>query len=151
LVAARAGSRAALGRLLELCSLQLFPLAQQQLAADLQAKLGASDLIQETLAEAFRDFRQFEGQTEVELLAWLRRILPHNPCNLGNYYRNTDKRRLDREVAPHDGLSGSDMLQEIPDDSTTPSQKALRREEAEAMEQALERLPEDYRRVILLH
>jgi Sigma-70 region 2 len=34
----------------------------------------ASDLIQETMLEAYRDFHRFRGVTEAEWLAWLRQI-----------------------------------------------------------------------------
>src|SRR5712691_7213043 len=151
LAAAQAGSREALGRLLEACRPFLLPLAQRQLATDLQAKAGASDLVQETFAEAFRDFPQFLGRTEPELLAWLQRILRHNAVNLANHFRHTDKRRLDRERSLEAGQSCSDGAEQLADDSKSPSGKAMQREEAEVLQRALERLPEDYRRVILLH
>jgi RNA polymerase sigma-70 factor, ECF subfamily len=38
---------------------------------DLQAKGGGSDLVQETLLDAHKDFDRFTGRTEQEFLAWL--------------------------------------------------------------------------------
>src|SRR5262249_25191343 len=46
--AARAGSAQALGEALEACRGYLLQIARQELDADLQAKGGASDLVQET-------------------------------------------------------------------------------------------------------
>jgi hypothetical protein len=59
--AARAGSAEALGRLLEGCRAYLLLAANRQLDADLQAKGGPSDLVQETFLEAQKDFPPFQG------------------------------------------------------------------------------------------
>jgi RNA polymerase sigma-70 factor (ECF subfamily) len=48
---ARKGSREALGRLLETCRPYLLLVANNELDRDLQAKAGASDLVQETFIE----------------------------------------------------------------------------------------------------
>ena len=64
---ARAGSREALGRALDACRGYLLLVAQGELAPDLRAKGGASDLVQETLLEAYRDFALFHGGSEGEL------------------------------------------------------------------------------------
>jgi RNA polymerase sigma-70 factor, ECF subfamily len=59
--AARAGSREALGRALEIHRHYLLAIAERQLDPDLRSKGGASDLVQETFLEAQRDFAQFGG------------------------------------------------------------------------------------------
>src|ERR1700758_3344213 len=56
-------------------------LALTQLGRHLRAKCDASDIVQQTLLEAHRDFAGFQGEHEGELLAWLRRILAHNLFN----------------------------------------------------------------------
>ena len=55
LAAARAGSREALGRVLESCRGYLLLIAQQELDPALQARGGASDLVQQTFLEAQAD------------------------------------------------------------------------------------------------
>src|SRR5438874_1463377 len=97
LAAARAGSSEALGNVLETCRAYLLLIARQELDTELQAKGGASDLVQETFLEAQRDFRQFAGQTEEELLAWLRRLLLNNVANFRRRYRETAKRDVNAE------------------------------------------------------
>src|SRR5262245_9458706 len=79
---ARAGDGPALGQLLELYRNYLALLARYQIGRRLQGKVDASDLIQETFLEAYRDFPQFRGNTEAELVSWLRRILAFNLANL---------------------------------------------------------------------
>src|SRR5215470_14425159 len=98
LPAARTGSAEALGRLLEGCRGYLLLVAQRELAPDLQAKGGASDLVQETLLDALRDFPRFQGTSEAEVLAWLRRLLLNNLVSFTRRYRDAGKRQIGREV-----------------------------------------------------
>src|SRR5260370_34071217 len=98
---ARAGDGRALGRLLELYRNYLTMLARLQIGRRLQGKADASDLVQETFLEAYRDFGQFQGSTEQELASWLRRILAWNLANLVQHYCGAQRRdvRLERELA----------------------------------------------------
>jgi RNA polymerase sigma-70 factor, ECF subfamily len=148
--AAHGGSGEALGRLMENCRRYLLLVANRELDSDLQAKAGASDLVQETFLEAQRDFAQFQGSTEAELLAWFRRILFNNLVNHARRYCETGKRQLAREVSIDAGGSSSNLARVLDADTSSPSERAMKREEAESTERALERLPEQYRQVIHL-
>jgi RNA polymerase sigma-70 factor (ECF subfamily) len=149
LEAARRGSSEALGRVLELCRPYLLQVANDQLADDLQAKLGASDLVQDTFLEAQRDFGGFQSCSEEELRAWLRRILLNNLANLNRHYRHTDKRQLEREVSLPDA-AGGELSRPLADPGPSPSSQAGARERDQRLEQALARLPESQRQVIRL-
>jgi RNA polymerase sigma-70 factor (ECF subfamily) len=148
LSAARNGSRDALGSVLEACRRYLLGVARYELHDDLKAKGGASDLVQDTFLDAHRAFVHFQGNSEVELRAWLRRLLQHRAAKFGRRYRTTQKRRLARETALSvAGLAaGSGPRAAVP----SPSTQLVAREQAQRLRQALERLPEDYRRVIAL-
>src|SRR5260370_27853733 len=100
LTSARAGSREALGQALDCCRNYLLKVAQRELDPDLRAKGGASDLVQETFLEAQRDFAQFQGSSEVELRAWLSRLLVNNVCNFSRRLREPPQRPLPRGAAP---------------------------------------------------
>src|SRR5262249_21168378 len=63
------------GRPLEAFRDYLRLLAGLNLDPRLRSKLDPSDLVQETLLKAHRNFAQFRGQTDAELSSWLRRIL----------------------------------------------------------------------------
>src|SRR5262245_48250334 len=91
LAAARSGSREALGLLLDTCRRYLLLVADRELAQELKAKGGASDLVQETFLEAQRDFAGFQGSSEDEFRAWLRRLLLNNLANFARRYRETTK------------------------------------------------------------
>jgi RNA polymerase sigma-70 factor (ECF subfamily) len=149
LAAARAGSQEALGQALEACRGYLLLIAQRELGAPLQAKGGASDLVQETLMEAVRDFGHFQGTSEDELLHWLRRLLLNNLADFTRQYRETGKRQIDREIRLEGGDS-SDERGGLAASLPSPSNEAIAIEQAEAIRRAVEQLPEDYRRVLVL-
>src|SRR5215468_6351850 len=98
LAAARAGSRQALGEALESCRRYLLLVAQRELDPELQAKGGASDLVQETFLEAQRDFTRFEGTSDAELRAGLRGLLRSQLGHFARRYRDTGKREVAREI-----------------------------------------------------
>ena len=150
LPAARAGSREALGKVLEAARHYLLAIARQDLDPDLRAKNSPSDVVQETFVEAQRAFGQFHGDTEDELLAWLRQLLLHRVGKLRRRYRDTQKRRLAREVALGGDESTDGPAGRLAANMPSPSGQAMAHEQDKALQEALERLPEDYRRIITL-
>jgi RNA polymerase sigma-70 factor (ECF subfamily) len=138
------------GELLERFRAYLLLVANEELDTDLQAKLGASDLVQETLLEAHQDRSGFRGNTYGEFLGWLRQILLNNLANYRRHYQQTGKRRTAREFSLDADGSVSGFNVELVDDTTSPSGKAIRREEADALQGALDKLPDDYRQVLIL-
>src|SRR5438067_4929079 len=146
---ARAGSREALGEVLEAYRAYLLLIANRQLDPELRAKGGASDVVQETFLEAQRDFGGFHGGSEEELQAWLRQLLLNNVANFGRRYRGTDKRRLNREVALEPETPSGQGDRGLAADTLSPSGRAMAAEEVQALQAALQRLPDDYRQVIV--
>jgi RNA polymerase sigma-70 factor (ECF subfamily) len=148
LTAARAGSREDLGRALEACRRYLLLIAGRELAPDLRAKGGASDLVQQTFLEAHQGFGRFEGGSPEEFRGWLRRILRNNVANFTRHYRDAACRRVtaERPLAAGDSAADDDLAAS----TLTPSGNAIAREQAEAVQRALARLPEDYRLVLAL-
>jgi RNA polymerase sigma-70 factor (ECF subfamily) len=106
-------------------------------------------VVQQTFLEAHRDFAQFRGGNASALRLWLHRLLRNNVANVNRYYRAA--RRGVRREQPFDaGDSLSAAGPGVAADTLSPSGHAVANEQAEALAQALERLPEDYRRVITL-
>jgi RNA polymerase sigma-70 factor (ECF subfamily) len=149
---ARAGSGPALGQLLELYRKYLSLLARLQIGRRLQGKVDASDLVQEAFLRAYRDFAQFRGNTEEELLGWLRQILSARLSDLIRHYLGAKCRdvRLERELEADVDKSSHVLDQGLVAPHSSPSQQAIRRERAVLLADALDRLPEDYREVIIL-
>src|SRR5262249_8249416 len=124
---ARRNQPGELDRLFASCRNYLAVLARAQVESWLRAKVDASDLIQQTLLEAYRDFDHFRGSTEAGWLAWLRRIRAHTAATFIRQYRGTAKRQARREVAlgrPGDGSSAGGFLDPA-DECETPSQQLL--------------------------
>jgi RNA polymerase sigma-70 factor (ECF subfamily) len=142
---ARAGSQEALGQLLQACRGYLLSIANRELDAALAGKLGASDLVQETLLEAQHDIGQFRGACEADLLAWLRQILDHNLRDVRRRYMEAGKRCVGREE-PLAGGSGDAAI--LADSVKTPSVQVSNDEQIQQLCRAMNRLPQDYRQVI---
>ncbi len=145
---ARTGSREALGHLLDSYRDYLRLVARQQMNPRLVGKGDPSDLIQETFLEAQRDFTQFQGDTEGELLAWLRQLLLNNISNFSRHYMQTSKRDARREIRLS-GPADSDQVSLLGAEPS-PSDHVVGAEESVALHHAIERLPEEYRRIIQL-
>src|SRR6185437_11299064 len=128
IAAARGGCREALGRAIGACRRYLLLVAERELSPAVRAKEGASDLVQEALLEAQRDFARFEGRTETELRAWLRRLLRHKVAHAVRRYRGAGKRQVAREVPLGGGRDGA-FDPAFADDTLSPGGKAARRAE----------------------
>jgi RNA polymerase sigma-70 factor (ECF subfamily) len=150
LSAARAGSSEALGQALDQCRQYLLQVARQSLGSSLQAKGGASDLVQETFLEAQRQFPRFEGVSAAQLRAWLRCLLLHQAAKLGRRYRRTRKRQLSREVPLSAGGLSAARPSQIIAEGPSPSVQVMVDEQLGCLQGAIDRLPDDYRRVITL-
>jgi RNA polymerase sigma-70 factor (ECF subfamily) len=152
LLAARSGDAAALGALLERFRHYLALLAQVQIGHRLQGKVDAADLVQETFLEAHRQFGSFRGGTEGELIAWLRQIHAGKLADLLRRYLGTQGRdvRLEREIEDAFCRSSVALDRGLVAPQSSPSQQAVRREQAVLLADALARLPDDYRQVLVL-
>jgi len=150
---ARAGSGPARGQLLERYRGYLALLARLQIGRRLQGKVDPQDLVQETFLEAHRSFARFRGAGEPELVAWLRQILAANFADLLRRYLGTQRRdvRLERELEAELDHSSQTLDGGLVAPQSSPSQQAARREQAVLLADALGRLPEDYREVLILH
>ena len=152
LLQAQAGDVTALGQLLEKYQSYLMLLARLQIGRRLQGKVDPADLVQETFLNAHRDFAKFRGDTEAEWISWLREILACNLAHLIRRYLGTQRRdvRLERELKQDLNHSSQVLGQSLMTPQSSPSQSASRREQAVLLADALEKLPEDYREVIIL-
>ena len=149
---AQAGDADALGELLQLYRNYLALLARLNIDARLQGKVDASDLVQETFLKAHRNFGQFRGNTEEELVSWLRQILTNNLANLVRHYLGLKRRdvRLERQLAAEMDRSSRLMDGGLIAPGSSPSRQVSRREQAVLLADVLKQLPADYREVLIL-
>lgn len=128
-------------RLLEGFRPYLLAIANAEFPRELAPKIAPSDLVQQTLATGHQKFSGFRGTTRKELAHWLRRVLL-NFLRSEVRAHSREKRSLARQQAA--------ILSEVPAQDLSLSAKAMSREEREQLQQALQRLPETYRRAIEL-
>ncbi len=145
LSSAQLGDSQAAGELINQVRDYLLLVANRELDGSLRAKVGASDLVQQTMLEAGRDLQRFRGHTAAELTGWMVRILRHNLTDVARQYRSTRCREIGREVS-------SSAVLELPlaNKQRTASSICRRVEADEQLDRAVSRLPEHYRKVIQL-
>ena len=148
---ARRGDREALGRLLEAQRPALHRLAERQLGGRVAVRVDASDVIQQTFLEAHRSFPQFAGLDARDLAAWLQGILGHKVAGAVRDHALLQKRDVRRDRSLDDSGGGAGPLkQQLDAGLSTPSQKAIRGEEARRLSEALTLLPDDQREAVRL-
>jgi RNA polymerase sigma-70 factor (ECF subfamily) len=130
-----AGEQGAREQLFNRYDAYLHVLARAQLGRHLRGKCEASDVVQ-------------------ELLAWLRRILSHNLFNEARRFA-AQQRDTSREISIDQVRAGVEhssvaLARGLAADTPTPSQVASQRESAVRLADALAKLPEDYRDVLML-
>lgn len=155
LTAARQTGGPALGQLLQRYHHYLLMLANAQLDARLRRRLSPSDLVQDALLGAYRDFQQFRGGSERELLAWLRQILINCLHHAYETHIKAGRRDLRREVSLDDVGPGLDrgarcLGQCLADRGYSSREAANARERAAEIAAQLARLRPAYREVIVL-
>lgn len=143
---ARGGSRQVQGLLFEACRPFLLAVAREELTPGLASKVEPADLVQETFLKAHQSFATFQGRTEADLVAWLRRILLNHLTDVARQFQEAEKRRLTREMPLDEAFPG--RREPASGRTETPSSQALAREVREALEKALQHLPEHYRQVV---
>lgn len=148
---ARTGDQIAQGHLLDLYRNYLRFLARSLIGGALRTKLEPSDIVQETYLKAHREFEQFRGGGEPELVAWLRQILVRSLADQVKHHRaqGRDHRREQslEVILDHSSLA---IHRALAVSTSTPSGHAVRREQAVILADALARLPQDYREVFVL-
>jgi RNA polymerase sigma-70 factor (ECF subfamily) len=139
-------------RALEQYRAYLHLLARLQLDRRLHAKVDASDIVQQTLVQAIRGASEFRGETDAEVAAWLRQILART---LANTLRDLGRKRRDvrRERSIHAAVEQSSACLQswLAADQSSPSQRAIRSEQAVQLANALANLPEAQREALTLH
>lgn len=126
-------------------------LARVHIGDQLGAKLDPSDIVQQTLLEAHRTRDQFRGRTEAEMAGWLRQMLV---CTLADAVRalGRAKRDVSRERSLDQAIEQSSKRIEawLVAEQSSPSQRAVKHEDAARLADALAKLPEAQREAVTL-
>jgi RNA polymerase sigma-70 factor (ECF subfamily) len=127
-------------------------LARLQLDGRFRQKLDPSDVVQQTLLEAYQKRGQFRGQTPAEEAAWLRQILA---CNLADAARALGRAKrdvaLERSLDAALGASSCRLEAMLAAEQSSPSQQAVKNEQLLRLAEALTQLPDAQRDAVVLH
>ena len=125
------------------CRSYLHLVAQLNCNPRLQAKLDASDLVQQTMLQAHQGIAQFRGKEEPELRAWLSQILARNLAHATRDF-GRDKRDIGRERSIEESLDDSSVriVNWLIAEQPSPSQKFEREEQIARLADALAELPD---------
>jgi RNA polymerase sigma-70 factor, ECF subfamily len=143
---------ATLGRLLEQYRRYLGLLARIEIGRKLQGKLDASDVVQDAFLDAHKQFPNFRGTAEPQLVQWLREILAGTLANQIRRYFGTQARDPKLEIGIIADLDHSTAgIGMIPlDPGLSPSQHFAQKEQSLLVAEAIARLSDDYQTVIIL-
>jgi RNA polymerase sigma-70 factor (ECF subfamily) len=126
-------------------------LAELHLDRRLRGKPDTSDVVQQTMLRAYSAFGELRSREPEVLTAWLRRILASTRADAVKYSER-DKRdiHLERSLKADLDRSASGFAAWLAADQTSPSRQLERNEELLRLVDALARLPERMREVVLL-
>lgn len=136
----RKGDAAAFEELVSVHQKQIFSLAYRMCGN----QEDAADMAQEALIKVYRNIDKFKGNAKFS--TWLYRVVT-NTCL--DEMKKTKRRQvysLDDEVETNDGS----LKREIEDNAPTPEEKAEQAERKEAIQEALMRVSDTHRKVLVL-
>ena len=140
IVKARAGCKTSFGQLVEKVHPTLHRIARKILFGEVQRIVGASDVVNDALLNAFQQIDGFNGKTVGEFQTWLERIA-QNQAHTANQHWTRLKRdtRLDRPIVSPAGNAA---------ELAAPKPKSSHSSSIHRLHLALERLPENQRRAL---
>ena len=129
---------------------QLRQWAEHALNTRFTGRVDASDLTQITLLDVHQKLEQFLGSTQGELLDWVRQALHRNVLDAVRR-ATAQKRNVHREQSTdQSSANGPSPRNQLAGDASTPSVQAVRNEECDSLQAALERLLPDQRLAVQL-
>jgi len=132
-----------LGDLLERYRSFLTIWSKQQMNPKLRGRVGDSDILQQTFADACKAFQQFGGSTEAEFSAWISRIHGRNLDDEARKHLLAGKRNVEQERRLVDSEGTATLCWREPAArQATPSQVIIRGEKALRLADMLASLPE---------
>ena len=151
---ARAGDRQALSALLERHRDRLRRMVELRLDWRLQARIDASDILQDAFLEVATRLDEYLRGPELPLFLWLRLVVGQRLATVHRHHLGTQMRDAGREVALYrDALpaaSSAALAGQLLGRQTSPSQAAVRAERVVRLQEALNTLDPVDREVLAL-
>ena len=150
---AGAGDRKALDRLLDRHRARLRQMVAVRMDRRLAARVDASDVVQEALAEAARRLLDYLRQRPAPFYLWLRELARQSLIDLSRRHLYTQRRSVDREApwtVPLPDESAMELVDRLVSSGTSPSRRMERAELRQHVRAALARLEPSDREVLEL-
>jgi RNA polymerase sigma-70 factor (ECF subfamily) len=147
------GDATARGRLLARHRERLRRMVACRLDRRLAARVDPSDVVQDVLAEADRKLDRYLRERPLPFYPWLRELAAERLIALHRRHVRTAKRSVRREEPDRLALPDESLVELVArmvTSATSPSQHLLRQEQRQRVRQALARLPERDREVLVL-
>jgi RNA polymerase sigma-70 factor, ECF subfamily len=151
---ARTGDRAALNKLFAQHRARLQRMVELRLDRRLQARVDASDVIQEAYIEALNRLEEYLREPKYPLFLWLRLLVGERLLKLHRHHLGTQMRNAGMEVSLYRGAlpvaSSAALAAQLLGKHTSPTQCAVRAERAMRLQEALNTLEPVDREVLSL-
>lgn len=145
----RAGEPQAFEQLFARYRQELRQFIELRLDPRMRARVDASDVVQETQLEAFRRLADFLKRQPMPFHVWLRKTAYERLLKIRRHHLDVAQRTVRREVALPDH-SSLQLAQQLLASGSTPSQQMDKREIARRVRQALARLSDPDREILLM-
>src|SRR5271157_4474428 len=151
---ARAGDQAALNEIFAQHRMRLRRMVELRLDRRLQARIDASDVIQEAYVDAVSRFDEYLREPNYPLFLWLRLIVGERLLKLHRHHLGTQTRDAGLEVSIYRGAlpaaSSAALAAQLLGKHTSPTQAAVRAERMLRIQEALNTLDPMDREVLAL-
>lgn len=151
---ARAGDREALNALLSRHRDRLRRMVEMRLDSRLQARLDASDVVQEAYVDVAQRIDEYLQDPKLPLFLWLRLVVGERLVQLHRHHLGTQMRDAGREVSLYQGAlpatSSAALAAQLLGKYTSPTQAILRAERILRLQEALNTLDPVDREILSL-
>ncbi len=149
---AKAGDYSALNQLCNVYGERVRRIVRLRMGRELRSKLDSMDLVQDALLSALKGLGDFTYKNEGDFLRWLARIAQNAlRSNLEKLHANKRDIRKEVRLNGYRSTIGDRFIGTPgPIDTTTPSVIMSRKEDLDKLENAIDELKPEYRKVIVL-
>ena len=144
LAEAKDGNQTAYEALFRRVENRLIYYIRARLGHELLSKMEVADIVQETYLEAHKDFQSFQLWGEGAFCRWLYGVAEN--C----IRRASGRAKAAKRTAPKAVIGGSEGLREVPAERRGPVSEAQQDEQNEALVEALSKLSESSREILML-
>ena len=153
LAGAGQGQAAAVNELLDRHREALRNMVQARLDQKLARRVDASDVVQDVLLEASQRLADYIRDPKLPFGLWLRQMAHDRIIDLHRRHRVARRRSLDRELPLHGARgdkSSLELMAQLRDPELTPAAATLRKELHERFVEAIDRLEDEDREILVM-